>query len=191
MSEHQTVDILIIMDCTSSMSHWIKSCQRNLEALIDEFRQKAKIQQKIRVGYLGYRDFGDKGDVDHFDIMDYSEDIRSVKEKIKKSKARGGGDIPEDLTGALKRALKFKHDADLQLIYLVTDAPCHGRQYHDCRYDDYPNQPDYDLENTMQKFAELNAKTYFTALKISDATDLMFNRMSEAFGERFEVTDRK
>ena len=69
--------------------------------------------QKIRVAYLGYRDFGNPGDEKHFDLLDYTEDIQKVKEKIKKSKAMGGGDIPEDVTGALERALEFKREADL------------------------------------------------------------------------------
>ena len=55
----------------------------------------------VRVGYIGYRDFGDRGDSKHFDIHDFSEDIVAVKEKIGRSIATGGDDLPEDVIGAL------------------------------------------------------------------------------------------
>lgn len=190
IQNHISVDLLLILDCTSSMSSWIKQCQRNLDKIIDEVRQKAKVTQKIRVAYLGYRDFGNPGDEQHFDVLDYTEDIQMVKDKIKKSKAMGGGDIPEDVTGALKRALQFKREADLQLVYLICDAPAHGRQYHEVRYDDFPDVKEGTLENVMSQIKNNAPTTFFTAFKINESTDKMFTIMEGAFGPGFQVTDQ-
>ncbi len=44
-----------------------------------------------------------------------------------KSKAKGGADDPEDILGALDKALEFNFFSKTCLIYLITDAPCHGQ----------------------------------------------------------------
>jgi len=57
---------------------------------------------KIRCGYIGYRDIGDRGlTTKNFDIKPFTEDVDSVKQIIMKSVAEGGGDYPEDVLGAL------------------------------------------------------------------------------------------
>ena len=61
---------------------------------------------KIRCGYIGYRDFEAKTiglTIDHFDIIQFTEDIESVKSFILKSEAKScyGRDTPEDVLGAL------------------------------------------------------------------------------------------
>ena len=37
---------------------------------------------KIRAAYVGYRDFGDRGDDRHFDVMDYTTDLKQVEDKL-------------------------------------------------------------------------------------------------------------
>jgi hypothetical protein len=76
------------------------------------------------------------------------------------------------------------------LIYLITDAPSHGRQYNDRSHDNFPNQPTGILEQKMRKLANLeNKNVYFTAIKLSKETDKMYNIMEKAFGSKFEQTD--
>jgi hypothetical protein len=57
----------------------------------------------IRCAFIGYKDIGDKGQTkDHFDIIDFTEDVDEVKKMIMKAKAGGGGgDHCEDVIGAL------------------------------------------------------------------------------------------
>lgn len=45
-------------------------------------RQTCSFKAKIRAAYVGYRDFGDIGDRKHFDIMDYTTDLKVVQNKI-------------------------------------------------------------------------------------------------------------
>lgn len=181
------------MDCTGSMSSWIRECQENIVTLIDQVRQRTKISAKIRIGYVGYRDFGDSGDEEHFDILRYTEDVEAAKRKIKSSSASGGGDAPEDVIGALQKGLKFKHEASTLLVYLIADAPSHGRQYHEGYGDDHPNVPEGKLEDLIRQYKEpcVGMNTFFTAIKINDSTNIMFDKMHAAFGEGFAQTDRQ
>ena len=87
--------------------------------------------------------------------MDYTTDHEAIAEKIRQSKADGGEDDPEDLKGALDEAYKLSHKAPLLHIILICDAPTHGKQYHDLSDDDYPNQPEGSLEDSLKKFKEL------------------------------------
>lgn len=73
------------MDCTSSMSSWIKQSADNLVNIINTVKQKASFNAEIRAAYVGYRDFGDIGDDKHFDIMDYTTNLDKVARKIKAS----------------------------------------------------------------------------------------------------------
>lgn len=135
------IDILLLMDCTSSMSSWIKQSSENLVQILETVKQKCNYKAKIRAAYVGYRDFGDIGDKNHFDIIDYTTDLKKVQDKIKASKASGGGDAPEDVLGALKEAYELKHESPILCVFMICDAPGHGKQYHNC-HDNYPNQPD-------------------------------------------------
>jgi hypothetical protein len=93
------------------------------------------------------------------------------------SKAKGGGDEPEDILGALNKALNLNFVAKTCLIYLITDAPCHGRQYHDLS-DSYADQPLNILEEKMKKLASLKGtNVFFHAFKINNSTDKMYRIM--------------
>ena len=71
-------------------------------AIIDGVKSNINENSKFRVGYIGYRDFGDEGDFEHFDKLEYTEDLEKAKEKIKASRASGGGDQAEDVIGGLE-----------------------------------------------------------------------------------------
>ena len=98
------VDLLLILDCTASMEEWIESCKQKLILIISNFRKEFKQTQKIRVAFVGYRDFGHVFDQAHFKIIDYTEDLNSVIDEIKNIQAEGKGDPAEDVIGALIRA---------------------------------------------------------------------------------------
>lgn len=72
----------------------------------------------------------------HFDYIDYTTDLDKVQAKIKKSRASGGGDEAEDVKGALDFAFTLNAKSNVQLIYMICDAPTHGKQYHGGAADD-------------------------------------------------------
>ena len=117
---------------------------------------------------MGYRDFGDPGDVNHFDILDYTTNLKDVENKIKSSEAIGGSDVAEDVKGALDMAYTLSHSSPLLLIYHICDAPSHGCRYHrgkkDQVTDSYFFQRKEYLENSIRKLQMIDhARVYYTA----------------------------
>ncbi len=78
-----------------------------------------------------------------------------VKTLINSFTASGGGDTPEDLAGALKTALKMDWSSKAKYCVIITDAPCHGKQYHNEK-DDYPKGDPNNLipEELIEKFGK-------------------------------------
>lgn len=88
------------MDCTSSMGHWITKAKETLVEIIDKIVDECKGEGenlKVRVCFIGYRDYNDT----RFSVMSFTEDIKEVKNFINDVRAEGGADTPEDLQGGL------------------------------------------------------------------------------------------
>ena len=125
----------------------------------------------VRVAFVGYRDYGDN---ERFSLMDFTEAVNDVKEKIKAQTADGGGDTPEDVQGAFHKALRMSWNPDsIKNIVFISDAPGHGFW----RYDDFPNglPEGYKLEDQMNTFAD--QKIRFTFLKLDSNCDKMIKAM--------------
>jgi len=184
--------MLMMMDCTGSMQSWINEAGKKLVSIINEVQSKASLKNKIKVGYVGYRDFGDRGqDKGHMDIHPYSEDISTVSAKILSSKAFGGNDTCEDVHTALEEGLLLKNEAKTQLIYLCLDAPCHGKWYSSCMDDHEDKYGQGSLEDLMRRYSQQPGKNvYFTVIQINKKnTEQMCNMMRASFGDNFSVID--
>ncbi|CAL1167134.1 unnamed protein product [Cladocopium goreaui] len=48
-----------------------------------------------------------------------------------------GGKVPEELTGALLAAANLEWNADEKLMVVITDAPCHGKDYSTVEHDSF------------------------------------------------------
>lgn len=180
------------MDCTGSMDQWIKESATNLVKIINTVKANCRFDADIRIAYVGYRDFGDIGDKDHFDFIDYTTDHERVADKIKRSRASGGGDAAEDVKGALDFAFRLTHKSPTLHVFIICDAPTHGSQYHDNVLDDHSKQPERSLENSLLKFKSIPGNTcYFTAIQLTTSTAKMFSIMKKEFGNNFIVTEKK
>jgi hypothetical protein len=62
-------------------------------------------------------------------------------EFIKKVRASGGADAPEDVCEGFERALSQDWKAETKIVVHIADAPCHGTKFHDLGSysDDYPS----------------------------------------------------
>jgi len=153
--EEPTLEVSLLMDCTSSMQSWIDRAKETLIQIIDKVVKDCEEdgQLKVRISFVGYRDIKDKN---RFTILPFTDDIQSVKAFINNSHASGGNDIPEDMQGGLKLCLlqDWTEEASKRVI-IITDAPPHGTRYHDTS-DDFPEgSPDgIELESLMQEFAQ-------------------------------------
>ena len=79
-SNEKTLDLCLILDCTGSMGSWIERAKDTLKTIVDQVKSTNKAL-KIRVAFVGYRDFGDR---EQFGILDFSENMDDVKQFISK-----------------------------------------------------------------------------------------------------------
>ena len=89
----QTLDLCLLMDCTSSMYSWIARSKDTLNEIIDTVKSQNS-GLKVRVSFVGYRDIKDS---QRFTIQEFTENIELVKNFISKTQATGGADMPEDV----------------------------------------------------------------------------------------------
>jgi len=175
----KVVDLCCIMDCTGSMSAWIKHCKDTLHDVIDDSMEEDE-GSAVRVSFVGYRDFCDKF---LYDICDFTYLDDEMKKFISKRKAKGGGDAPEDIQGALFQALNLNWREDsIKVCFLVADAPCHGKKYHSVN-DDYPNgNPNgLVLEELVKEFSD--REIALTCYKLTNETEQMYDIMEKAYAE--------
>lgn len=105
--------------------------------------------------------------------------------------AHGGGDTPEDVVGGLRKCLDQDWtEGSLRQVFLICDAPCHGKQYHTNDYmgDSYPNgSPEgLKLEPLMKEFHDKNVA--FTVIKLDSNCNKMIEVMQKHHPELL-VTD--
>jgi len=57
-----TLELALLMDCTSSMSSWIAKAKETLNEIIDKVVEECKQEGnlKVRVCFVGYRDIKDQ-----------------------------------------------------------------------------------------------------------------------------------
>ena len=180
------IDILILLDCTGSMSAQIEMSKNTILQTID-FVKKRYPKSTSRFGFIGYRDFEDGPQ--RMVKMDFTNDFNAVKDFISKQSAFGGGDEAEDIIGALEVAQDFKfEETNITNIILINDATCHGSQYHDPSIkigDNHKDEvPDGHLEELMMNLSKKSEVIKFGALKLNKRSDFMLEIMKKNFGAK-------
>ena len=79
------------------MQPHITAVRSNMEKIVEA--SKKKYDNKIRVGFVGYRDLTDH---ERFIEKDFNTDTAEVLSQMNLLVASGGGDIPEDIHGGLE-----------------------------------------------------------------------------------------
>lgn len=123
------VEVVFVLDTTSSMSGLIDGAKRKIWSIAD-YIAKAQPQPELRIGLVAYRD---KGDAYVTQVTDLSSDLDAVFLRLRELRAEGGGDTPEHVGKGLHDALdkvSWSKDGNvMKTIYLVGDAP--PQEYHD------------------------------------------------------------
>lgn len=166
------------------MSSWIDRAKKTLQEIITNVVTSTD-GLKVRVSFVGYRDHCDS---ERFSIQPFSDDITQVRDFIAKTQATGGGDIPEDVVGGLRKCLDLDWTAgSSRQVFLICDAPCHGTEYF-TGYDSYPNgSPEgHKLEPLMREFRDKGID--FTVIKLDSNCDKMIAAM-QANHTGVQVTD--
>jgi len=104
-----SADVCFLMDCTGSMSSWIKACKTQLNDIVNLI-SKHYPHITVNIAFVGYHDIADDP---RFEILPFTTDVEKVKHFINENVlARGGGDIPEDVCGGMRKALDLPWTAE-------------------------------------------------------------------------------
>ena len=176
------LDIMFIMDLTGSMSMWLNEAKHSVNNIIEEITENNP-GAKIRLSFIGYRDFNEPNEKRKYDCINFTENIDEYTKHLSKLECYGGGDEPEDVVGALNKALKMDWQSNAKYSILVCDAPCHGRHYHNVTYDKFENgDPDgFILETEIEKF--MNMGITFYCIEINGSTKKMFDVMKYIYND--------
>lgn len=184
------VDIAFALDCTGSMGPWIEAAKNQIHRTITELRS-AHPEARIRVGLVLYRDFGDTFEEGwkHFRTLGFIEETRLVTDLLARTRADGGNDTAEDIAGALEKVNGLNWDPDsIKHCFLVTDAPPHGRDWHEIHISDrYPDFGDISLDDQLKQL--YNKGVHFTVMKTNQSVNIMIKRFSQIYHTRFHVED--
>ena len=176
-----TLDLLFIMDITESMQDLLDETRDSIKYILDKIKRDCP-GIDVRFAYEGYRDFADLKAGQKYYTIDFETDLDLFKSKLNEITAIGGGDDAEDVAGGLNAGLKMNWRSNARYAILIADAPGHGNQYHDNEVqDDYGNGDPNGLviEDLMEKYVDNNINLCLT--KIDDYTDIMFDKMMQAY----------
>ena len=186
-----TLDLLFIMDITESMQDLLDETRDSIKYILDKIKRDSP-GIDVRFAYEGYRDFADLKEGQKYYTIGFETDLDLFKSKLDEIKAIGGGDDAEDVAGGLNAGLNMNWRSNARYAILIADAPGHGNQYHDAEVqDDYGNGDPNGLvlEELMEKYVDNNINLCLT--KIDEYTDIMFDRMMQAYKARSEKSQDK
>ena len=183
--EQSRLDLLFIMDITNSMDVYLDEVKKQVVNIINGIKRECA-GILIFIGFIGYKDFSDLDFGESYINLELTENYTSIIQNIEYAKADGGGDIPEDLCGALEFAVKKEWRGNSRFTILVTDSPCHGRKYYDDITENYDNYPEGDklgrnIEDYIKKLAEDEVSVF--CLKINNSTDKMFKIFEKVYND--------
>jgi len=174
-SEYSPADVCFVCDVTGSMDRYINLIKETLIEFFNKVSEEVNTNLPIpkpRVAFVMYKD---KKDKDQITIREFDTNYEEASRFIESIECEGGGDTCEDIVTALKRALNLKWSSDLNLVYLIADAPPHGKSYHakGCS-DDYPED---DKDKPLEKLAShyRRKKIHLGVLKCNNSVDKMID----------------
>ncbi|KAE9183210.1 hypothetical protein PF004_g24015 [Phytophthora fragariae] len=107
------LELVIVMDCTNSMSSWILLAKSAILSIINNV-QLDHPRANIRIGFVAYRDFCDGAK--RLQTQTLTSDAKVVQNFISSLTAFGGGDGPEDIPGGIAAALAMPFQAEAKRI---------------------------------------------------------------------------
>ncbi len=135
-----SVEVVFVIDTTSSMGGLIEGAKQRIWAIANEIA-KGRPAPRVKMGLVAFRD---KGDSYVTKVFDLSENLDNTYKDLLTLAAEGGGDGPEHVIAGLDAAVEqiawSKDPKTFKVVYLVGDAPPH---------EDYPEAPT--LASVLQK----------------------------------------
>ena len=175
----QSLDVVFVLDATDSMAMQsvfdaVRVTVRSMVKLI----QDANKQMSFRIGGVAFRDV-ENGE-QRYDIHPMKGSISQFEKWLSQLKLLRNGDVCEDSLGGIGMAADMEWKNMNKLMFLCTDAPCHGREFNDGAQDNYPDRKfpgSRDPVLLMKTFAEKNIQVKF--LKVNSNTDVMITKLNK------------
>jgi hypothetical protein len=183
------VDLLIILDTTSSMGYFIDKFKFQFLQIIQDIRKEIP-EAIVYVGLIGYKDIFDKELGDDYLDYDFTTNYEKLKNKIEEIEPDGGIDIPEDIPGAFQLAfdkIGRTWKGNTKIAILITDSPCHGVDFHnlnqnnDEQRDEYPNgdPENRDIKELVRKFVKNKISLF--CLELNKMTEKMYSIFKKVY----------
>ena len=181
------LDLLFIMDITNSMDIYLDEVKNRILDMIQKIKSGCA-GVKIYLGFIGYRDFSDLDFDEEYINLGFTDDYDCIQKNIQYLNAHGGGDVAEDLCGALELGDGKNWLGNSRFAVLVTDSPCHGKKYHELKEeeDNYPEGDKFNrnIEDFIKSFAKKKISLF--CLKINSTTNKMFKIFEDIYEENKE-----
>lgn len=133
--ERAEVELVFVLDTTSSMSGLIEGAKETIWSVVNDFSSQEP-RPEVSVGLVAYRD---RGDAYVTQTVKITDDLDGIYAKLVALRAEGGGDSPESVVRGLMAAVDeqpwSQEGRVFRSIFLVGDAP-------DKSYADEPSAAD-------------------------------------------------
>jgi len=140
-----SLDLCFIIDATESMGPYIHAAKESVQNVVDEFAHRYGADAAMRFAVLGFRDIEDARPREVLDFTPSQQQLHSFLAALSActqhqprppTGTNTDGwplepDWPEDLTGALNDACHLSWSSPTRVAIVITDAPCHGREFYD------------------------------------------------------------
>ncbi|HZF51806.1 MAG TPA: VIT domain-containing protein [Polyangiaceae bacterium] len=130
------LDLVFLVDATSSMGPFIDEAKRRLIDLIDALH-RSPLCRSLRLGLVSYRDHAPQEASYASRVIPLTSDTASIRSAVLELVAAGGGDGPEAVTDGLADVVRLDwRSSAVRAVVWFGDAPPHGVEP---RGDAFPN----------------------------------------------------
>jgi hypothetical protein len=166
------VKLAFVLDCTASMGPWIEEAKTKIGTIVQDVLMEHN-HASFQVGLVAYRDYGDTSPMR---VLDFTTP-ENVMVALQNIPAEGGDDVAEDVARAFYHTMTLNwDDADVRMVFHITDAPAHGLLYHGLNISDrFPEGDPEGLDPRNQLRSMCEQGFHYTFVKITSATDKMLD----------------
>ncbi|KAJ3039505.1 hypothetical protein HDV00_012185 [Rhizophlyctis rosea] len=123
--EGEELDLAFALDCTGSMSSYIRSATESIQDIARKLVQSEKAN--VNFALIAYRDHPPQDQTYATRVYPFTNNLKTVKGYLSSQTAAGGGDGPECVTAALHAALHLPwRENATKILVIIADAPPHG-----------------------------------------------------------------
>jgi len=181
LERYSAADVCFLCDVTGGTDIYIESIKDTIKDFALNISEIIKTSP--RLAFIGFRDINDKHSLL---IKDFTSNPEELIKAMNKVKCMGGHDVCEDIIEPLKQVLKLTWKSDLMYVYILLDAPTHGKRYYEEKYHEYSDfdkYPNADKGELLEKLMchYRRSKINLVLLQTNPSTNKMIQIMRENY----------